>query len=357
MSYLTRFILKEWVKAFLLAFIVLILLTTTIELINGFMKEGGDTSAIIDAILIKMPELISKMLPISCLLGTLFSFNKLKQHSELIAILAASFSPKKIYIVIIGSAIIIASLQFYNMTVLLPLSNEMKIEMSEKNKIKRSKFSGGKTWYKGKNYFASFSGFDPKTNSLYDLTLYFYSDKGLTSNIIYSSKTNHIENNYWKLEDSKIYKNLDDINFPNIEKKDSQKIYLSETPDDFKKFESDITTFGFINLYRYIAKLKENGINTTSQSILFFEKFSMPLICIVFALFPLSGIFSPNRRSSSFGKNVVFTLVFTITYWLIYTSFIALGNKGTISPFLSTMLVPLIFIAYIYLIFYKHRKL
>jgi lipopolysaccharide export system permease protein len=357
MNYLSKLVCKEWLKSLLTALLILVLLSTTAEIVNGLLTNKGGFDYIMFTYLIKLPSLMSKMFPISCLLATLFSINKLKTHSELIALLAAGFSPKKIYILILSLSALVGAVQFYNVSVFTPIANEAKLQKLNPGTVTRSRLSSGKVWYKGKNYFASFAGFDKEKNTLYNLDLFFHTPSYNGSNILKADKVTHIGGNEWNISTGKFIRSLDTKSFPFVDNVEDFKINLSEIPSDFKQFESDITTLGFINLYQYISRLKLSGINTDSYQILLLDKVSLALICIIFAMFPLATIFQPNRRNSTFGKSVIFTLVFTITFWLIYSSFIALGNKGTLSPFFATQTVPILFIAYISLIFYKHKKL
>lgn len=357
MNYLTRIICKEWFKSLLSALLVLVLLSTTAEIVNSLLRDKGDFSDIIESFLIKLPSLMSKMFPISSLLATLFSFNKLKNHSELIAVLAAGFSPQKIYLLILSLSTTVSLVQFYNVANLEPWANEARLLKENPGKIARSKLTDGKTWYKGNNYFASFTGFDKDSNTLIDLDLYFHNPNFIGSNIFSAKKVFNKDANKWIIVSGKSIFSLDENNFPKFNPIKNQTIQLSEVPEDFKQFESDYTTLNFINLFKYIQRLDQTGINTNNYKVVLYDKIAVSLICIIFAMFPLSTIFQPNRRSSSFGKNVVFTLVFTITFWVIYSSLIALGNKGSLPPLIATQLIPFLFIAYISLIFYKHKKL
>ena len=87
------------------------------------------------------------------------------------------------------------------------------------------------------------------------------------------------------------------------------------------------------------------------------NKVSLSLICLIFALIPAATIFNPNRRSDSFGKNVVLTLLITVVFWVTYSSTIALGNSGTLNPWLATGTVPFLFFLYVVGTFLKNRKL
>src|SRR6476660_6406059 len=111
MLILSKLIVKEWFKSLIGAVTVLFLLISTADLINGFLQGKEATRVLLEYIL-KMPDLMGKMFPICCLVATLFSFNKLKAHSELIAVLAAGYSYTKIYVLIGTCALFMVAVQF-----------------------------------------------------------------------------------------------------------------------------------------------------------------------------------------------------------------------------------------------------
>src|SRR5690606_2570236 len=98
-------------------------------------------------------------------------------------------------------------------------------------------------------------------------------------------------------------------------------------------------------------------INISEYRIILLNKVFLSIVCLVFALIPLSGIFNPNRRSSSFGKNVILTLLVSIVFWVLYSATMALGNAGTLSPLLATATVPLSFFLFVLWTYYRNRKL
>ena len=76
MSLLAKIIVKEWTKSLLGAMIILFLLISIGDIINGFLRNFTVDRIIIEYLL-KLPDLTGKMLPISALLASLFSVNKL----------------------------------------------------------------------------------------------------------------------------------------------------------------------------------------------------------------------------------------------------------------------------------------
>lgn len=358
---LSRILIKEWFKTLIGAIAVLFLLISTADLINGFL-QGKDSSRVLLEYLLKMPDLMGKMFPICCLVASLFSLNKLKGHAELIAILAAGYSYKKIYTLIGICALSVVALQFLNLGFVEPMANKVKrqeIQKSRKSEGKyltRSSLEGGKFWYKSQNYFASFSYFDRHKLILKDLELYYFTDKH-TSERILSAGIAHFENGKWALTDVSEISGLDGSSFPTMAVKDQYLLDLAEVPEDFGEFEADLTTLSFFKLARFVSRLSKTGINVSEYEILLMNKLFLSLICLVFALFPVSTIFNPNRRSSSFGKNVVLTLLVTVGFWVLYSSAVAFGNSGKLPPLVATGIVPCLFMTFVLWTFVKNRKL
>lgn len=362
MLILSKLIVKEWFKSLIGAVTVLFLLISTADLINGFL-QGKDASRVLLEYSLKMPDLMGKMFPICCLVATLFSLNKLKGHAELISILAAGYSYRKIYTLIGTCALSVVALQFLNLGFIEPFANKIKrqeIQKSRKSEgryLTRSSAEGGKFWYKTKEYFASFSYFDRKTNSLQDFEIYFFSPEHKSEKIIRAKRATFIEKGKWKITEATELSSLNTQTFPMQDGKAELELVLGEEPDDFGEFEADLTTLNFIKLRQFVNRLSKTGINIGEYEILLLNKIFLSLICLVFALMPVSTIFNPNRRSDSFGKNVVQTLLVTVAFWVLYSSAVAFGNSGSIPPVLATGIVPFLFFLFVLWTYYKNRKL
>lgn len=363
MHLLSKLIFKEWFKALFGALIVLFLLVTIGDIINGFLQNYSMRRVLFEYIL-KLPELAGKMLPISSLLATLFSINKLKSHSELMGILAGGFSAKNIYTLILGCSLSIALFQFLNLGFLVPFANQIKrneFEKSRKNESKylaRSKIGEeGLIWYKANNYFTSFKAYDSKNKTLKGISVFFLSENDLIYSIYKADSAQFISDNKWKLENIKIIQQLNNDQFPKYHTAKNLLVKLEESPEDFGQFESDITTLNIFNLKNFINRLKETQINSSEYEVMYFEKISLVFICIIFSIFPLSTVFNPNKRSGGFGKSVVFTLVFTIFFFGIHAAGTSLGNSGRLPAYLATLGIPFLFFLYILFIYRKNRFL
>lgn len=359
---LTGILVKEWFKSLFGAIAVLFLLISTADLINGFL-QGKEASRVLLEYALKMPDLMGKMFPICCLVASLFSLNKLKGHAELIAILASGFSYRRIYLLIGTCALFMVGVQFLNLGFIEPYANKVKRQEIQKSRssegkyLTRSSLEGGKFWYKSQNYFASFSYFDRERLLLKDLEVYFFSDNHMSSRIVTADVATFKKEGRWELRDAEEISHLDGTSFPVSTKKDSLELGLAEIPEDFGEFEADLTTLSFFKLARFVSRLSRTGINVSEYEILLMNKVFLSFICLVFALFPVSTIFNPNRRSSSFGKNVILTLLVTVGFWVLYSSAVAFGNTGRVTPLIATGTVPSLFFGFVLWTFLKNRKL
>ena len=363
MLILSKIILKGWFKSLLSAVVVLFLLITTADLINGFL-QGKDGARVLLEYALKMPDLMGKMFPICCLVASLFSLNNLKGHSELIAILAAGYSYQRIYLLISGCALIMVFTQFMNLGYLEPYANKVKRQEITKSRdsegryLTRSSVEGGKFWYKTGHYFASFTFFDRKNLALNNFEIFYFNEDHFGTKIIQSKNaTYQPASKNWLLTEAIETIGLHRATFPLQQLPGEITLNLQEVPEDFGEFEADLTTLSFVGLYRFVNRLAKTDLNISEYEIILWNKVFLSLTCLIFARIPVSTIFNPNRRSSSFGKNVAFTLLTTVVFWVLYTSAVALGNSGTLTPIVATGIIPMILLSYVLWTFNKNRKL
>jgi len=362
MQILTKVLIKEWFKILFGVISVLFLLITTADLINGFL-QGKEFSRVILEYSLKMPELMGRIFPISCLVATLFLLNKLKAHSELIAILSSGYSYLKFYLTIGLCALFVVAIQFINLGFLEPYANKIKraeiqkSRLSEGKYLTRSSLEGGKFWYRSQNYFSSFTFFDKKSMTINNLEIFYFGSDSKSTKIIKAKSASYLGDSKWSLSDVSKISNLNGSDFPIISYQAQDQAKLDEAPEDLKEFEADLTTLDYLKLYNFISKLKKSEINITEYEVMLLNKVSLSFVCLIFSLLPLSSLFNPNRRNSSFGKIAVQTLLISFLFWGSYSSIIAMGNEGKIHPLLATSFIPLAFLSFVIWTFWKNRKL
>jgi len=366
MSLLKRFIFMEWMKVFGAACVLLFLLLTVANLISGFLRGNVSAADVMMNHLLEVPGSLNRIFPISCLIASLFSVNKLKNRNELTAIFASGFSRRDFIFIIIQASIVISFFQFIvtgfidpyakrNKNILIQ-DSEAKFRNLKSRGLKASTIGSGRLWYKSDNYYFSFAKYDKSTKSLFDVSLYYITPSYKLKQKVHADSV-AFEGNKWIAKSGKQILNIDLGEFPIIEELKDKEVLITERPKDFLQIEADITTLNVVGLYKYISQLKRSRININEYLVLFYQKFSTSIICIIFSLVSSIAIFNPNRRGSSFGRSVVFVFIFTLLYWLIQSYFIEMGKSSKIPAVASTFSVPILFSLFLSYFFYKNRTL
>ena len=362
-----KLILKEWLTFFLGSVFILAMVLSLGHILTGLLKATNELNSILLDLVLEMPTFLIKIFPVSCLVASLFSINKLKSRNELTAIFASGFSRRN-FIISIGviGAIIGLTLFFIN-GYLVPYTKHQQSTLGDTHpaiakKAKNSTVSinalkSGKIWFKGQDYFFAYSSFDGVTNTIYDLTLYYYDKNFKFSEQVSADSARFTEGTSWVLSKGLQVTNLENNTFPEPNFFREKTFSLKETVSDFKKINADISTLNIWRLYDYIQVLRTNGINDSEYYVTFLDKFSSGFTCLVLAILASVALFNPNRRNSSFGANIAFVLSFTFIYWFVYSYFMTLGQTSKIPAIVATFGVPSIFVIYLTGYFIYHRKL
>ncbi len=360
MQILRKIIFKEWITFFIGSVVVLVFILCLGHLLSNLLRPNAVMTTIFQDLFLEIPTFLVKILPVSCLMASLFSLNRLKNKNELVAIFASGFSRFNFIITIGGLGLIVGMFLFSINAYLVPYSKLKQIILLNKrgnSTISINVINSGKIWFKSKNYFISYNSFDSKNNLLNGLNLYFFDESFNFSEKIIAKNAEYISENTWKL--NQVYKttNLSNNTFPSNFFENSVKLNLNESITDFRKINADISTLSIWKLFEYITVLKQNKLNYDEYFVSFLDKFAASLTCVILSILSAVAIFNPNRRSSSFGMNVSFVMSFTFFYWFIYSYFLTLGQSSKLNPYLATFGVPGIFCIYLVFFFIYHRKL
>ncbi len=364
---LRKLILKEWFIFFFGAAIVLLMILSLGHVLNGLLKASNDFKSIFTDLGLEIPTFLVKIFPVSCLVASLFSINKLKSRNELTSIFASGFSRRQFVILIGFAGVLVGFALFMINGYLVPFAKHKQALIisraasaanpSVKNPISINALQSGRIWFKSQGYFFSYSSFDARSNTIYDLSLYYY-DKTFHHSEQFSARTaSFLSENKWLLSDGVHITNLENTTFPTPKTFTKEEVVLNETVSDFKKINADISTLNIWKLYDYINVLRVNKINDNEYFVTFLDKFASGFTCLVLAILASIALFNPNRRNSSFGANIALVLSFTFIYWFIYSYFMTLGQTSKISPYYATFSVPFVFVIYLTFYFIYHRKL
>jgi lipopolysaccharide export system permease protein len=372
-----RYILTLWTTFFISSFFVLILLVSIGNLVSVLLR---DVIPVRDAFIyhiIDLPDYFNVITPISCLVAGLFAVQKLKNHNELLAILASGFSQRQFMSLLFFVSIFVMGFQFLMIGFVDPFLKSKKDDYIQDSRVKFSKLrsqglsastaASGRIWFKNNDYFLSFLAYNPQEKALIDPQWIYYhqvpesnesSESIKVSRLLKGKKAIYQHGQIWKiLQAQEIYDVHNKHTFHKITPIENRDVLLAEPPQDFLTIEADISILNPFYLLIYIQKLQRAGISTIPYQIIFFMKIVNTLMCLLFTFLGVTGIFTPSQRQAKFERQLAGIFIFALFYWFALSYLNELGKNALIEPILATFSVPIFFSTILMFYLFYHRKL
>ena len=334
-----------------------ILLNTIKLTIKGFYTPKEAFLVLI----LELPKILGKALPVGLLLGTLFTFDKLSKDSELTIFRAIGLSFKRIIVPVITLSFIGTILCFITYDKLIPIAEQMQHKMDayypsiqyiytkkDKNNVPQQSI-----------IVSTYRAGDMEKIIVLDFSKQLYQDlHGL--DYIYIAKTGKTHENYWDLKDIIKYEVSREGIYTKISKMDDMKILEG---DDAKNAETLIVNsvkkdreFTNNELRKYIQLLKKESLDEEYRLLLnkYFQRFFHPFVCVLLAIMGSLLGFSKPREQRLIGFTIAIACIFV--YYITLPFFDLLAEKGVLHPLLTAGLPPVAFSLAI-LGFYKSKDL
>ena len=312
-------------------------------------------------LLLEIPKILGKALPVGLLLGTLFTFDKLSKDSELTIFRAIGLSFKRILYPVITLSIIGTILCFITYDKLIPLA-----EHTEKNLDNFVPFAQYIYTQKDKNnvpqksiIVSTYWGGELTKVIVLDFSKQLYQDLHGLSNI-YIAKTGKVMDGYWELYDVTDYKVSDDGIYTDVSTLDKMKILEGQEAKDAETLIVNSTKrdreFTNGELHSYIKLLKREELDEEYRFMLnkYFQRFFHPFVCVLLAIMGALLGFSKPREQRLIGFTIAIACIFA--YYITLPFFDLLAEKGVLHPLLTAGIPPIAFMCAIWQ-FYKSKDL
>ncbi|MFZ2324232.1 MAG: LptF/LptG family permease [Ignavibacteriaceae bacterium] len=178
---LFRYILKAHFIPFLFSLITLIfifLLQFMMKFADRLVGKGLDTWVIIKLIIYNLSWMVVLVVPMATLVATLMAFGNMSQNNEVTIMKSSGISLYKMMIPPFFASVVLAILLYqFNNQVLPDANHQAKILMGDISRTKPTlSLEPGIFSQEVSNYAILVRGIDQKTNYLYQITLYDYSN-------------------------------------------------------------------------------------------------------------------------------------------------------------------------------------
>jgi lipopolysaccharide export system permease protein len=346
MKVLTRYITRTYLKLLglvLSAFVTIYLVIELLEKISRFFQAGSTLAHVLMYFLLKIPMIVSQVMPLAVLMATLLTLGLLSRSSEIVAMQSCGFSLKTITKPLLLGALSLSLLTFIANEAVLPMAAERLRYVEEVLILDKSPstfFRLNNIWYRDESFILRARLFIPDSVTMKGVTLW-----QVTENMQPASRL-EAEEGIW--EGSRwVLKNVVKRSFA------SGKVRATETIatlpiavnlkiNDLKVSDKYAEDMGFFKLRHYAEKLRKGGYDATRYLAQMHARISFPFACLIMAFvgipFALRG-----GRSSGIALGIGLSIGIGFAYFIVNSALLSFGQTGVIPPVVAAWAANFIF--------------
>jgi lipopolysaccharide export system permease protein len=341
MKILDRYITIEFGRylCFLSAtFIALFLIIDFFQKIRMFLSNHATFQQMASHFLYLIPMILAQTLPAAVLLASLMTVGYLSRHSEIVAMKANGISLYRVAVPILGLSLLVCLLVFVLNEWITPHTTERAeyirlVEVQKKKSV--GNFKQDQIWYRGQKGIYNFKMIEPGTGALRGITLY-YLDREMNLTLRIDADKGEWSKDHWVFHNVLVTR-FEADGFPALTMVDEAPVYIPEGPSDFMVMQKDVDSMGYMELKRYIAKLRSEGYDATRYVVDLQGKIAFSFVSIILAVIGISFSLR-SERSGGVAQGIGAGLVIGFSYWLVYAFGMSLGRSGTLPPIAAAWL-------------------
>lgn len=361
MRILDNYILKSAVGIFFICFFTFLSLYVIIDImsyLDDILRQHITLTVLIKYYLSYLPIIFVQVAPFSCLLCTLYTFAKLNQNNEIIAMRASGLSIFGITKTVIIFGFIISMVVFWVNDRFVPiaasLSKKVKYQITNTQKKNKEKESiNNLSMYGMGNKLFFVNKFSPSTDTMEGIII-LEQDKNQNISKKIAANKGIYTNGHWVFYQSitydfDIYGQI--INEPQYYEEEVMSI--PENPEEFLAQRQSPDLMNISQLNEYIWKLSKSGAATVVKnlSVDLYQRYTMPLISLIIILLGIPYSLKIKRRATGI-STIGISIMLAFFYYVLNAVCIAFGKSGILAPILSASLSHIIAIGLsFYLIF------
>ncbi|AGH96041.1 LPS export ABC transporter permease LptG [Pseudobdellovibrio exovorus] len=334
-----RYLLGIFWSAFMAALLIFLTLFLATDAMTTLVKyKEINTAVILQYYAVYAPEIIYRMLPIACVVGTVMTISSLNKGSELVALFASGMSLFRISRVIFLSIFVLSIFSYYLSDQLMPAFSRQKnfiyYNDMERTPGRFQTIKTNKIWYRSKNSIFNIKTLNTDGNKAQGLTLYFFNDKWDLVQMLTADSV-LMNGRQWILKHGTVTVFDQSSSFPLNDRFVEKTIVMTEDAQDLRSTGQTSDLLTQAELSRFIAKNKEAGLDTIRYEVDFHTKFSFALAGLVMSLLALPFCVGQARGGGGMVKNVGISIGLVVVYWITYSTSQTMGQHGQLAPVLA----------------------
>jgi lipopolysaccharide export system permease protein len=337
-----RFLGAQFFGPFLVclcAFTIAYLLGDVFDRFNDLIHYGGFGILGLEYFSLKVPLIVSQLLPVACLAGVLLGFALLNRSGEVLACQQLGISRLEMTVPVLIIAILVAIFDFALSETVVPFATRQArylYEVELKKRELKGVFDTQRIWVRVRNGFLSADRYDAADKTLHGITLYRIGPDYVLHDIVHARAASW-NGKAWVPNGAVTYK----LAGPNsmvatantIPPADRAELFgRSLKPSDLSLLRLDPEEFSLWELNHYISTLRRKGLDPGGYVVDRDLKYAMPLSCVIMVALGLALSLDPLPRSMSLGRSFGLAIGIGFAYWLAFGLTSSLGRSGIVPP-------------------------
>ena len=347
MTIIDRYLAKEIVKYFILLLVAVVgvyIAVDFIEKVDDFLEHEVPLTRMGVYFILKLPQIVAQISPVSVLLSVLIVFGLMNRHNEIIVLTSSGVS---IYTLIKPLAVIGA---FFSLFVLVISEVAIPLTAPRLNTLWYQEVKGHPTlalqqnniWIRDQGSILHIKHYDPREFSVHGITInYLDGDFNLVRRVDALKGT--FQSGHWTLSGV-----MEQVRDP---RQGGYRILFHDTkvepigllPQDLEEIVKGSEEMSLLELAAYIDEIEREGYDTTATRVDLYAKTALPPVCIILSILA-AGIAVRRRTRENLAVSVATGLFAVFIYWVFYSFSISLGYGGMIPPLLAAWLPNVVFL-------------
>ncbi len=342
-----RYLLGRFLKIFaygVMAFVLIYITVNIFEEIDNFIDHDAAVHTIARYYLYSIPFVLTYVVPVSLLLGTVFSMGILARRNELTALLSSGVSLKRVAAPIFAFAIFVSLVSVFFNDSIVTRANRLKDEVMHheiEGRVPPNPDVKSDFRYLGAGGFVYLAQtYNHVQKTLYDVVVQQFDQNTLVRRI--DAKDAHWMDHHWVFVNG--YERWFSSGEERVEKFDSLVVEeMTETPSDFSQEEIDEEDMTYRELSHYIERVRRSGGTVEKYLVDLYFKLSFPFAGSIFVLIGVA--LSSGKRKPSIATGFGLTLAVSFLYYALLRVGQTLGHNGVLPPLLAAQLGNIVFLA------------
>lgn len=341
---LDRYIFQEVIFAFLFAicaFTAVFIGSGTLFRIARYITDyGASFSSVVKIFVYGLPNIIMWTFPMSMLLATLLTFGRLSSSSEITAMKSCGISFSRIAApaIVLGMIVTICAILFnehvvpwantaYNNVVYYEIQGNTELKSQDHIIVKELTGERMERLVYARQYRA-------QDEILEGVTMQVFDEEGKVTHVENATYAEW-KNEEWIMHDGMIY-DLSDEQRTHTMKFDRQILPVKASPRQIVREQKKPEELTMSELKAQIEIMKAQYANTSKLETELYQRITVPMASLIFALVGVPLGLQPTRTPSSMGFALSVVIIFL--YYAIMTLANAIARSGAIPPMYAVWL-------------------